>query len=47
MKIAADPRQIQTDPLDREILGEAAWRRLAPAVRLRFSLKPGPGAVFR
>jgi hypothetical protein len=47
MKTATDPRQIQSDPLYREILGEAAWQRLAPAVRLRFGLKPGRGEAFR
>ncbi len=47
MKTATDLRQFQTDPLYRTLLGEAAWRRLAPAVRLRFGLKPGPGETFR
>jgi hypothetical protein len=47
MKTATDPRQFQTDSLYRTLLGDAAWQRLAPAIRLRFGLKPGPGETFR
>jgi hypothetical protein len=31
------------DPTYRRLLGEPAWRRLSPAIRLRFGLKPAPG----
>jgi hypothetical protein len=31
----------------RRILGELAWRRLAPAVRRRFAVKPAPGGSIR
>jgi hypothetical protein len=47
MKTTADLHSIQDDPLYRELLGEAAWGRLAPAVRLRFALKPAAGQAFR
>ena len=47
MRTATEPPKIQSDPLYRKLLGEAAWLRLAPAVRLRFGLKPGPGEAFR
>jgi hypothetical protein len=31
------------DPSFRALLGELAWRRLEPAVRARFAVKPAPG----
>jgi hypothetical protein len=34
------------DPTFRRLLGEAAWRRLAPAVRARFAVKPKAGESF-
>ncbi len=40
------PRRI-ADASFRELLGELAWRRLAPAVRERFAWKPAPGAAIR
>ncbi len=30
----------QGDPTFRRLMGEAAWKRLSPAIRLRFSVKP-------
>jgi hypothetical protein len=35
------------DPSFRHLLGELAWRRLAPAVRARFAVKPAPGAEIQ
>ncbi len=35
------------DPSFRHLLGELAWRRLAPAVRARFAVKPAPGNEIR
>jgi uncharacterized protein DUF4166 len=37
----------QADPSFRHLLGELAWRRLAPAVRARFAVKPAPGRDIR
>src|SRR5215831_18825254 len=37
----------QADPSFRGLLGELAWRRLAPAVRARFAVKPAPGSEIR
>lgn len=31
------------DPTFRRLMGEAAWRRLSPAIRLRFGVKPTAG----
>lgn len=31
----------------RQLLGSAAWQRLGPEVRQRFSVKPAPGAAIR
>jgi len=35
------------DPTYRQLLGEAAWERLSPAIRLRFGLKPAIGCRLR
>jgi hypothetical protein len=35
------------DPTYRLLLGEAAWGRLAPAIRERFSVKPAPDRAIR
>ncbi len=37
------PRVVH-DPVYRFILGEAAWARLSPAIRMRFSVKPMAGS---
>jgi hypothetical protein len=42
-----DEAPLIADPSFRRILGELAWRRLAPAVRARFAVKPAPGAELR
>jgi len=34
------------DPSFRALLGELAWRRLSPAVRQRFAVKPAPGSAI-
>ncbi len=38
---------LQPDPSFERLLGELAWRRLAPAVRERFRWKPAPGPELR
>jgi len=38
---------LQPDPSFEHLLGEPAWRRLAPAIRERFRWKPAPGAEIR
>jgi hypothetical protein len=38
---------LRSDPSFERLLGELAWRRLAPAVRERFRWKPAPGAELR
>jgi hypothetical protein len=40
-------RSSEADPSFRRLLGELAWRRLAPAVRARFAVKPAPGDEIR
>lgn len=35
------------DATYRELLGRAAWRRLKPEIRQRFSVKPAPGSAIR
>jgi len=44
---AATTTAILPDPSFRALLGEIAWRRLVPAVRARFAVKPAPGAAIR
>jgi len=43
---AASP-DLQPDPSFERLLGELAWRRLAPAIRERFRWKPVAGAEIR
>jgi hypothetical protein len=38
---------LQPDPSFRHLLGELAWRRLAPSIRERFGWKPAAGAELR
>ena len=40
-------RDLQPDPSFERLLGELAWRRLAPAIRERFRWKPAAGAEIR
>src|SRR5215470_19052165 len=48
LRPASVPSQdLQPDPSFERLLGELAWRRLAPAVRERFRWKPAPGAELR
>jgi len=44
---ASPRRDLAPDPSFERLLGELAWRRLAPAVRERFRWKPAPGAEIR
>ena len=41
------PPVLQPDPSFQHLLGDLAWRRLAPAVRERFRWKPASGAEIR
>jgi hypothetical protein len=45
--VSSPLRDLQPDPSFERLLGELAWRRLAPAVRERFSWKPAAGAEIR
>lgn len=42
----ANDTVVVADPTFRRLLGDAAWRRLDPAVRARFAVKPAPGEVL-
>jgi len=45
---AASPRPFgDPDPTYRTLLGELAWRRLGPAIRDRFAVKPRRGGAIR
>jgi hypothetical protein len=48
LRPVSDPsRDLRPDGSFERLLGELAWRRLAPAVRERFSWKPAAGAEIR
>jgi len=46
MTASAATTTVLPDPSFRALLGEFAWRRLVPAVRARFAVKPAPGTAI-